>query len=244
MNQYREVEPAGFSTDFLQARVTDRADFITRVYLHVFGAIVAFGFLELLFFSVPVGNGTIAQAITAFVLGSGNVGYLVMLGAFMVGGWIASHITTSVDSIPAQYAGLGLMVALYAVFFAPILFVANTYAPGAITSAAVISGIGFTALTAFVLVTRKDFSFLRAFLFWGFILALVVIVAAVFFNLDLGIWFSIAMIGLAGGAILYDTSNVLHHYPEDRYVAASLSVFSSVMTLFYYVLRLLMQMRK
>ena len=45
---------------------------------------------------------------------------------------------------------------------------------------------------------------------------------------------------LASGYILYDTSNVLHHYPEDRYVGAALSLFASVAMMFWYVLRLFM----
>ena len=88
--------------------------------------------------------------------------------------------------------------------------------------------------------TRRDFSFLGAMLRWVGILALVAIVAAVLFGIELGTWFSIAMIGLAGGAILYDTSNVIHHYPEDRYVAAALQLFASVALMFWYVLRLFM----
>ena len=48
------------------------------------------------------------------------------------------------------------------------------------------------------------------------------------------------MIGLAGAAILYDTSNVIHHYREDRYVAAALQLFASVALMFWYVLRLFM----
>ena len=48
---------------------------------------------------------------------------------------------------------------------------------------------------------------------------------------------------LAGGAILYDTSNVLHHYPQDRYVAAALQLFASVALLMWYVLRLVMSRR-
>ena len=52
-------------------------------------------------------------------------------------------------------------------------------------------------------------------------------------------FFSVAMIGLAGASILYDNSNVLHHYPEDRYVGAALELFASVALLFWYVLRLL-----
>jgi FtsH-binding integral membrane protein len=51
------------------------------------------------------------------------------------------------------------------------------------------------------------------------------------------------MIGLAGAAILYDTSNVLHNFPEDRYVAAALELFASVALLFWYVLRLFMSSR-
>ena len=52
-----------------------------------------------------------------------------------------------------------------------------------------------------------------------------------------------AMVALAGGAILYDTSNVLHHYPEDRYVGAALQLFASVALMFWYVLRLFMSSR-
>ncbi len=48
---------------------------------------------------------------------------------------------------------------------------------------------------------------------------------------------------LAGAAVLYDTSNVLRHYPEDRYVAASLQLFASVAVMFWYVLRIFMASR-
>ena len=38
---------------------------------------------------------------------------------------------------------------------------------------------------------------------------------------------------MAAGYILYDTSNVLHHYRTDQHVAASLALFASVALLFY-----------
>jgi hypothetical protein len=63
-------------------------------------------------------------------------------------------------------------------------------------------------------------------LFWGGISALVLIVAGVAFGFQLGTHFSVAMVALAGAAILYDTSNVPHHYPEDRHVAAALELFA------------------
>ena len=73
---------------------------------------------------------------------------------------------------------------------------------------------------------------------WAFVVALVLIVASVVFGFALGTWFSVAMIGFAGAAVLYDTSNVLHHYEQDRYVAASLQLFASIALMFYYVLML------
>jgi FtsH-binding integral membrane protein len=51
------------------------------------------------------------------------------------------------------------------------------------------------------------------------------------------------MIALAGASILYDTSKVLHEYPQDRYVGASLQLFASVALLFWYVLRLFLGRR-
>ena len=73
----------------------------------------------------------------------------------------------------------------------------------------------------------------------GFV-AIGLIVAGTMFGFDLGLAFTGGMIVLACGAILYDTSNVLHHYPVDRHVAASLELFASVALLFWYVLQLFM----
>ena len=65
----------------------------------------------------------------------------------------------------------------------------------------------------------------------------------VLFGFQLGTFFSVAMIALAGGSILYDTSNVMLRYPQDRHVAASLELFASVALMFWYVLRLLSSRR-
>ena len=44
----------------------------------------------------------------------------------------------------------------------------------------------------------------------------------------------------AGVAVLYDTSNIMHHYPQDKHVAASMALFASIAMMFYYILRLFM----
>ena len=128
----------------------------------------------------------------------------------------------------------------WAIIFVPMLYIAQEYAPGAIESAAMVTLLGFAGLTGVAFSTRKDFSFLGGMLRWGFIGALVLIVGGVIFGFQLGTFFSVAMVVLAGGAILYDTSNVLLRYPEDQYVAAALQLFASVALMFWYVLRIFM----
>lgn len=147
-------------------------------------------------------------------------------------------------SKPAQYVALAAYVVGQAIIFVPLLFIANHYAPGAITSAALVTFLGFVGLSLVAFMTRKDFSFLRGILIWGGIIALVLIVAGVIFGFYLGTLFSVAMVALAGAAILYDTSNILYHYPEDRYVAAALQLFASVALMFWYVLRLFIGSRR
>ena len=122
----------------------------------------------------------------------------------------------------------------------PLLAIAISAQPGIVESAVGVTLLGTAGLTAVALITRKDFSFLRGVLVWGGILAIIGIVSAVLFGFELGTWFSVAMIGFAGAAVLYDTSNILHHYPEDRYVAAALQLFASIALMFWYVLRLFM----
>jgi FtsH-binding integral membrane protein len=127
-----------------------------------------------------------------------------------------------------------------AIIFLPLLYIAVLTQPAVIESAAGVTLLGTAGLTAVAFITRKDFSFLRSLLMWGGILALVAIAGGVLFGFELGTWFSVAMIGFAGAAVLYDTSNVLHHYPEDRYVGAALELFASIALMFWYVLRLFM----
>ncbi len=210
----------------------DRSAFLTRTYNHLFGAILLFTGLEIMWF-----KSGLAESMARAMLG---VSWLLVLGGFVVVSWFASRVAHRAESLGAQYAALFGFVLAQSIIFVPLLYMANFYAPGAITSAATVTLIGFAGLTAVALTTRKDFSFLGGILRWAFILAIVAIVGGVLFGFNLGTWFSVGMVGLAGAAILYDTSNVLHHYPEDRYVGASLELFASVALMFWYVLRLFM----
>jgi FtsH-binding integral membrane protein len=219
-----------------ESAVDRRARFIVRTYNHLFAAIVAFTLIELaLFWS------GLAPVIAQLMLGTS---WLLVLGAFVVVSWLASRFAHTAESKAVQYMALAAFVGAEAIIFVPLLFIANHFAPGAIQSAGIVTMIGFAALTGVAFATRKDFSFLRGVMIWGGISALVLIVAGAIFGFQLGTFFSVAMVALAGAAILYDTSNVLHHFPEDRYVGAALELFASVAMLFWYVLRIFLSARR
>lgn len=211
--------------------VESRSQFIWKCYAHVVGAILAFAAIEAYLLS-----SGIAERIAAPMMQN----WWMVLGAFIIVGWGASHVAHRLESKPAQYAAFALFVFAEAIIFAPMLFVAATMQPGVIDSAAGVTLLGCGGLMATAMITRKDFSFLRGIMVWGGILALVAIFSSFIFGFEMGTWFSVIMIGFAGIAVLYDTSNIIHHYPADRYVAASMALFASIALMFWYILRLFM----
>jgi FtsH-binding integral membrane protein len=136
-----------------------------------------------------------------------------------------------------QYFSYAVYVVAEALIFVPLLYIADAKAPGTIDSATLVTFLGAGGLMLVAHRTRRDFSFLRAILMWGGVLALVAIVGGLVFGFQLGTWFSVAMIGFAGAAVLYDTSNIIRTYPEDRYVSAAMQLFASIALMFWYVLR-------
>lgn len=231
MSTYEGVP--GYRAPAAELPVSRRARFIVRTYNHLFGAIVAFAAIEIGLFTSGM-----AEAIARAMLGTT---WLLVLGGFVVASMVFTHLAHTARSKAAQYGALGGFVVAESIIFVPLLYIAqNVVGGGVIQSAALVTMVGFAGLTAIAFVTKKDFSFLRTLLMWGGISALVLIVAAAIFGFQLGVFFSVAMVALAGAAILYDTSNVLRYYPEDRYVGAALQLFASVAMMFWYVLRIFM----
>ncbi|MGY9082864.1 MAG: Bax inhibitor-1/YccA family protein [Acidimicrobiales bacterium] len=214
----------------------DRAAFVIRVYQHVLAAVVAFVAIEALFFMTGV-----AESIYDMTWGSGGGGrWLLMLGVFMVGQWFVNQAVSDLDNPARQYAGLFGSAAIYAVIFAPFLwYVYNVKnSSSTVASAAIVTAIGFALLSFVAFTTRKDLSFMRPLVMWGFGGAMLMIVASVLFGWNLGTWFSVAMVGLSGAAILYQTQNIIRNFPANAHVAAAVQLFGSVMTMFWYILRI------
>jgi len=222
-------------TPVSEISVDARASFISKTYGHVAAALLLFTLIEIWLFKTER-----VVPLTQFLL---SFNWLLVIGGLMLVSWLATHVSLRMESKPLQYLALAGFVAAQAVIFAPMLLIASIQKPGIIGDAAEITLLGTFGLTAVAFITRKDFSFMRSVLIWAGVVALIAIAGGVLFGFQLGTWFSVAMIGLAGAAVLYDTSNIIHHYPEDRYVGAALALFSSIMLMFWYVLRLLMSRR-
>jgi uncharacterized protein len=223
-----------YASGYGSTAVDARAKFIVRTYNHLFGAIALFTLLEIGLFTTGI-----AQAIARPMMSH----WWAVIAGLMLVGWLASRTAHTATSLPAQYLALAGYVFAEAIMFAPLLYIAQVVAPGALQSAALVTFVGFAALTAIAFVSKKDFSFLRTFIMWGGVVALLLIGTSMLFGFNLGSIFSVAMIGLSGAAILYDTSNVLREYPTDRYVGASLQLFASVALMFWYVLQLFISSR-
>lgn len=215
----------------------ERAEFYKKTYLHVAFALLAFiGVETLLLKFVPV-------EVIATML-SGKMVWLLILGLFWLGSMLSNKLSYSEDK-KMQYVGLGLYVLIEALIFMPLLFIAmyTTSSLELISQAAIITLFMFGGITAVAFLSNKDFSFLRtAIVILGFI-SLGLILAGMLFGFDLGLWFSVGMVILASASILYQTSQIKYHFGTHQYVGAALSLFASIMLLFWYVLRILMSRR-
>ena len=222
-----------------QAPAAARADFIRKTYLNLALAVLAFAIITAALLQIPLTQEYCRRMLANPMM------FLLSLGGMMFVGWVADRWACRSPSIEVQYAGLALYTIGEAIFFTPLLYLASHYFDGepVIETAGMLTLLVFGALTAAVFITGADFSFLRPALFIVGAGAFGLIVCSILFGgFSLGIIFSVAMVVLAAGYILYFTSNVLHHYPVGMHVGAALALFSALATLFWYVLQIVMSM--
>ncbi len=219
-----------------KARPDERASFIRRTYAHLAVAILAFTGIEAMLLSSPNTTPLVEKMI------GGRYSWLIVLGCFMGVSWLANSLAQSRSNPGLQYLGLALFVVAEAVIFLPMLFIADkmTGSHEIAFTAGLMTLLLVAGLTATVFITKADFSFMRNALAIGGLLVLGLIVISIFTGFSLGLWFSGFMVAFAAGAILYTTSNILHHYGTEDHVAAALALFASVAMLFWYVLRILL----
>ncbi len=212
-----------------------RSEFYKKTYLHVAGALAVFALLEA--FLIKQGFGEKMMAL----LGKSQYSWLIVLALFMGVSWIANKWAHSGASRNTQYAGLALYIIAEAFIFLPLIFMAVKLTDSsALQSAAITTGFLVAGISALAFWTKKDFGFLGKYLMIFGWVAMGTIVAGILFGFTLGVWFAGALAIFAGFSLLHSTSNLIHHYNEEQYVAAALSLFADIALMFYYILQIFM----
>ena len=217
-----------------------RSEFLVKVYQHLALAVGLFVLLEWVLFTTGF-----AAWFSDLVFGGGRLGWGLVLGGFLIVTSMASNAAKRLDNPGIQYLALFVASAAYALIFAPLLYNYLRFEEGTtdVAIAAVMTGVGFAGLSLVALLTRKSLSFLRPIATWGSVLALIAIGGSLIFGFTLGLWFAVAMVGLMGVAILYKTQEIYRSYPAEAYVGAAVTLFSSLMTMFWYMIKIVSSLR-
>ncbi len=97
----------------------------------------------------------------------------------------------------------------------------------------------FLGLSAYALVSKRDFTFMGGFLFVGVLVAFLAGIAAILFQIPaLSLAVSALFVLLMSGMILFETSNIVRG-GETNYVMATVSLYVTIFNLFTSLLQLL-----
>ncbi len=204
------------------ANVGDRLTFIRKVY----------GLLSLsLFTGIAAAIFTLNNTEFLQVVARNQFFFLLAeIGVIVLCMWKRKHATLS-------FVFLFAFTTLTGISTAPIVYAYQAVA----FPAAVLTAVAFCSLTGYVLVTKKDFSFLRGALMVGIILLIVGGLLNIFFFKSFNLQYLMAWGGvfIFSGFILYDTSNIVHRYHTDEFVLGALSLYLDILNLFLSLLVIL-----
>ncbi|MFT3693139.1 MAG: Bax inhibitor-1 family protein [Kofleriaceae bacterium] len=237
--------------------VSDRVAFLRKTYSILSVALIAFAAITA---GIIKYMPDTSLKFSAWAL-QGRLNWIMVIVAFMAIGWVAQRLAMSERSQGLQFFGLGVAVFAQAIILQPLIWVlmyrfGSHAASGEVAvdmtgkaasimgQAVVITLAIFIGLTLTVFVTRKDFSFMRSGLAMASFAMLGIIIASWIFGFQLGVLFLGFGILVMGGYILYQTSIVMSQFPPTAFVAAALMLFSTIATLFWYVLQFLMEMNR
>ena len=181
----------------------------------------------------------LTSAVTAFIAMKSNVGFInpiLMLVVFIGMPLIIYKFRNSGFALLLTFAFTGLMGYILGPILNYYLGLANggQIVAGALGSTAVV----FFGLSGYALTTQKNFNFMGGFLFVGFLVALVAIVLNLFLQIPaLSLAISGIVVLLISGAILYDTSRMVHG-GETNYIVMTVSLYANIYVLFTHLLNL------
>jgi FtsH-binding integral membrane protein len=208
-----------------QASVGERMGFIRKVYALFFAAT--------LFAIGGVALGVSYDPLLQFAYEHPWIMLIVMLGGVM-GAQAVRHVPG------LNLAALFGFTTLTGVVISPLIAVILRVNPGSIAAAGVLTVGIFGGLTAYVFVSKRDFSFMRGMLMTGLIVVILAGVVNIFVGASaLGFAVACATLLLFSGFVLYDTSNIIRRYPTNEYVAGALSLYLDAFNIFLALLRIL-----
>jgi FtsH-binding integral membrane protein len=232
------AEDRGFA---IHAAVDARMAFVRKTYAHLLAELVGVAAIVAIAIRTP--------ALEQLALGLLSRWYVPLLALFGIS-LVTRKMLEGHRSIPVQYAAAGLWVFFFGLFLTPLALVAKhlTGSYAVLGEAAILTGCAFTGLTAYVFVTRKDFSFLGGALWMGSLLLLGVGVVSIVFGGGLGgggsMVYSAFGVLLMGGWVLHDTSKVLHHRHVSEYVAGSVDLLVDFVYMFIHIASILLNSRR
>ncbi|KTC75619.1 carrier/transport protein [Legionella birminghamensis] len=177
-------------------------------------------------------------AYLSFAYKAGPMNPFIMIGGVYGLMFLTQALRNSVWGLLSAFAFTGFV----GYTLGPILnFYIASFSNGAQLVGTALGGTGmiFFALSGYALTTRKDFSFLGGFLFVGMMVALLAMIAGIFFDLPaLQLTISAAFILISSGLILFQTSEIIHG-GETNYISATISLYVSIYNLFISLLNIL-----
>ncbi len=163
-------------------------------------------------------------------------GLLLTLGGYFGLLYAVNKLKNSGWALPVVFALTGFM----GFTLGPMLSRTLAMAGGGqvVLMALAATGATFLSLSAWVLTSKRDFSFMGGFLFAGMVIALLAGLGAVFLQIPaLGLAVSAMVALLSAGLILFETSRIVNG-GESNYVLATVSLYLSIFNLFTSLLSL------
>ncbi|HKI62136.1 MAG TPA: Bax inhibitor-1/YccA family protein [Mariprofundaceae bacterium] len=184
----------------------------------------------------------------ALCIGAGSIGAYLSMGLvfpqqhpwmtlfLMIGGIFLVQAVRHVPGV--NFAALLGFGAITGFAIAPLVGLVAAKSPVLVLQAFMTTSVAFVALTAYTFISRKDFSFLKGFVWTGLIAMIVLGLSNYFFFESGTLALTLSGIGvlLFSAFILYDTSSILRDYPNNEYIAAALTLYLDVFLLFEHVL--------
>ncbi len=209
-----------------QASVAERVGFIRKVYgLFFLATLFAVGGV-LLGFSFP--------PLMSYALRHPWIMLFAMMGGVM-GAQAVRHVRG------VNLLALFGFTTLTGLIISPLMALIAATNPASILQAGVLTVGIFGGLTAYVFISKRDFSFLRGMVVTGLIVVILAGLLNVFLVGSSAFGFAVAAATLLlfAGFVLYDTSNIIRRYPTNEYVAGALSLYLDAFNIFLALIRIL-----